>query len=74
LNFLVINLAKLLELLVDLVACWLQLLLAHRAACNSHVAVLREHPAAALGSTGKLDGISRSYQFKPRLPFSGGPN
>jgi hypothetical protein len=47
LNVLVMNLDKLLELLYVLLACWLQLLLAHRAACNSHMAVLREHPAAA---------------------------
>jgi hypothetical protein len=28
-------------------ACWLQLLLAHRAACHSHVAVLSDQPASA---------------------------
>jgi transposase, IS5 family len=47
LNVLVMNLDKLLELLVVLLTCWVQLLLAHRAACNSHLAVLSEHPAAA---------------------------
>lgn len=47
LNFLVMNLDKLLELLFVLLAYWLQLLLAHRAACNSHVAVLNDQPAAA---------------------------
>lgn len=47
LNVLVMNLEKLLGLLFVLLSCWLQLLLAHRAACNSHVAVLSDHPAAA---------------------------
>jgi len=47
LNVLVMNLDKLLELLFVLLACWLQLLLAHRAACHSHVAVLSDQPASA---------------------------
>jgi hypothetical protein len=47
LNVLVMNLEKLLELLFVLLACWLQLLLGHRGAWNSHVAVLNDHPAAA---------------------------
>lgn len=47
LNVLVMNLDKLLELLFVLLACWLQLLLTHRAACNSNVALLSDHPAAA---------------------------
>jgi hypothetical protein len=41
------NLDKLLELLFVLFACWLQLLLAHRAYCYFHVAVLSEDSAAA---------------------------
>ena len=48
LNVLVVmNLDKLLEHLFVLLACWLQLLLGHRGACNSHVAVLCDQPAAA---------------------------
>jgi hypothetical protein len=47
LNVLVMNLDKLLELLLVLLACWLQLLLAHRAACHSHVAVLSDQHASA---------------------------
>ncbi len=46
LNVLVMNLGKLLELLFGLLACILQLHLAHRA-CSSHGAMLNEHPAAA---------------------------
>jgi hypothetical protein len=46
-NVLFMNLDKLLELLFVLLACWLQQLLAHRAACNSHVAVLSEYSPAA---------------------------
>jgi IS5 family transposase len=46
-NVLVMKLEKLLELLYVLLSCWLQLLMAHRAACNSHVAMLNEHPVAA---------------------------
>ena len=74
LNVLVMNLDKLLELLFVLLSCWLQLLLAHRAACNSHVTVLRDHPAAAGGSIGKLGYIYFHSQLKHRLLFSGGPN
>jgi len=47
LNVLVMNLDKLLELLFVLFAFWLQHLLANRAACNSHVAVLSEYSPAA---------------------------
>ncbi|MCP9834065.1 hypothetical protein KBY95_07000 [Cyanobium sp. Aljojuca 7A6] len=47
LTVLVMNFDKLLGLLFVLLACWLKLLLAHRAACNSHVAVLNDQPATA---------------------------
>jgi hypothetical protein len=47
LNVLVMNLDKLLELLFVLLACWLQLVLARIAACDSHAAVMNEHPASA---------------------------
>lgn len=47
LNVLVMNLDKLLELLFVFLAYWLQLLLAHGASCNSHVAVLSDQPAVA---------------------------
>ncbi len=42
LNVLVMNLVKLLELLFDLLAYWLQLVLARRAAFDSRAAVLNE--------------------------------
>jgi hypothetical protein len=47
LNVLVMNLEKILELLIVLLAFWLQLLLGHRAACRSNVAVVNDQPAAA---------------------------
>ncbi len=47
LNDLVMDLDKLLEFLFVLLAYWLQLLLGHRAACHSHVAVLNDQPAGA---------------------------
>ena len=47
LTVLVMNLEKLLVLLLVLSACWLQLRLGHRAACNSDVVVLHDQPAAA---------------------------
>jgi transposase, IS5 family len=47
LNLIVMNLDKLLELYWVIFSCWLQLLLVHRAVCNSHVAVLSDQSAAA---------------------------
>jgi hypothetical protein len=48
-NFLVMNLEKLLELLSVFLACWLQLLLASIAACNSHFAILNDQSASHRG-------------------------
>jgi len=47
LKVLVMNLDKLLELLFVLLACWLQLLLARIAACNTHLEVLNDQTATA---------------------------
>jgi hypothetical protein len=47
LNFFVMNLEMRLELLFVFLEFWLQHLLWHKEACNSHMAVLNEQPAAA---------------------------
>jgi hypothetical protein len=48
---------------------WLQHLAWQKAACNSNVAVLNEHPAAVWGSIGKLEGNSQLASGQTWLGF-----